>query len=189
ISKLRQAFPGCQIEIVDAYDLAPAAASKGVQKARGMVEAIWDALSKTGTVTREAIANLLKLSPGRISQLAALVCGKTFSQLVDALVFLYKAIKGKTNALEIDEDLRYLAETFLPDLARDLENLARPELIEDVLVGVCAVCSYEPEMVHRILAATPVWALCKLFGGAMQVAIGRLLSISPPMPEVLERTG
>lgn len=187
IGKLRQAFPGCEIEIVDAYDLAPAAASKGTQKARGMVEAIWATIQQTGDASRLAIAKILEITPGRVSQLAKEACGKTFSQLVDALVFLYKAIKGKTNATDLPDDLVWWAKEFLPQVALELEEAKKRndavgvEDAGDMAIEFCQ--NHSPAMVRRILAATEPWVLCKLLGGLMKVAVERLLDVSPPPPE------
>ncbi|MCL1475704.1 hypothetical protein [Argonema antarcticum] len=176
IATIRQAFPGCKIEIVEAYDLAPAAAAKGTQKARGMIEAAWSAIGQGGDASRSAIAKILALSPGRISQLAKEACGKTFSQLVEALGFLYKAIKGKLTLSELDEETRWVAETYLPLVAEVLTTNPL-EAVEEVAV---LLKSYGAEKFGQILAGTEPWVLCKLLGGVMQAALNLLVE-SPPM--------
>lgn len=190
ISILRQKFPGCAIEIIDAYDLAPAAASKGEQKARGLLEIACQMVRETGDASRQEIAKILVIHPSRVSQLAKEATGKTFRELVDALVLLYKAIKEKLTLKELglDEGELNLAEVIFPLFAIDLENPDYAKEAADIL----ASSMLKPTDLHwlrRVLAATPPWALCKMLGGLMKVALTYLTDSSPPTPQVQEGSG
>ncbi|MFB2917137.1 MULTISPECIES: hypothetical protein [Aerosakkonema] len=176
IGTLRQKFPGCTVEIIDAYDLAPDAASKGEQKARGMIQVAWQMVKETGDASRDAIAKILKLSPGRVSQLAKEATGKTFNQLVGALVFLYKALKEKLTLTELDYGQLYIVEKYLPALAEDLENPAHTDLVSETVI--CTIENVPPPLMRQFLAATPSWVVCKLFGGLMQTALRTIQSTS-----------
>lgn len=177
LDTLKQKFPGCSVEIIEAYNLSPIAASKGVQKTNRMVEVAWEMVQAGITPKVEQLAEVLKVNKSRISQLVKEAGMKSFRALVNSLVFLYEAIQGKTKLLQLDEEARCVAETFLTTAAKDLEN---SETVEEVVELVAtAIQSYHAPVIRRILAATPPSVLCKLFSSLMSVVISRLILPQP----------
>ena len=177
INTIQQKFPGCTVEIVEAYDLAPEAASKGTQKERGIVEVAWQMVQQGVKPTLDAIARSLNTSDKNISKHAKAICDGGFKKMVKILLFLIKALKEKVEFSELDEDSQYFAQIYFPQLAKDLQN---PKHTEDIVAAVASVVeSFPVKQVRRILAATPPWVLCKFIGAAFKVGLGQLIDKSP----------
>lgn len=174
---LKQKFPGCRLEIIDAYNLSPAAATKGVQKARRMVQAAWEMVQAGITPKVEQLAKVLNVGKSRISQLIQEGGLKSFTALVDSLVFLYNAIKGKTKFSQLDENVRWVADAYLPAAAKDLENLESVDKDNVVDWVVTVIQTFHAPLMRGILAATPVEILSKLFASLMRVVIDQLTTL------------
>ncbi len=158
-------FTGATIEIVDAYDICPESARKGVQTERGIVEAIWASVQAGLKVTTSQVAEIVGVSRSRISQVSQTLMGGGFRRLVKVLEMLYRAINSKTNTfdeLDLTDEELWAAREFLPSVLQDLCDHRRDA--ETVAEDIVKVAEYYGERAfERILAATPLKTLLGLF--------------------------
>jgi predicted XRE-type DNA-binding protein len=117
VSYISNYYPGCKIELTEACNLTPEAGGK-VQRLRyAIVQAakhIWETGAK---ITQKAIASLVGVTQGRISQEAAEMGGWT--ALKKILIFLLDSLYSKINnfSAPLTENQQFYVEQFLPLLA------------------------------------------------------------------------
>ena len=158
IAELQAYFPGCTVEVMDAYELTPAAAPKGEQTRRGLVEAIWVNIASGKNPKLDAIAAERGISISRASHAIKELSGKGFRQLKKSCGMLLNALNSKTQLSKLPSALQWLALTFLPDIATQLSkgSIASDEALEE-FVNVAQ--SVGARRFAQILASTPAWAL------------------------------
>lgn len=162
VAKLQQAFPGCTVELMAATDICTEAAPKGEQRVMGMIDATWELVKADAKVTTSAVAKAVDVNRTRISQIARDFGG--FEHLTGVLISLYKALQGKLTASELSEEAWFVAQTWLPDIAAQIE--AGEEI--DVIAELAAIREgFGTRTYLAILAATPPRALGKLLKWAL----------------------
>ncbi|MFY7883467.1 MAG: hypothetical protein ACOVOV_01340 [Dolichospermum sp.] len=165
IEAIANYYTGATIETVDAYDICPEAARKGVQTERGIVEAIWASVQAGIKVTTSQVAEIVGVSRSRISQVSQTLMGGGFRRLVEVLEMLYRAINSKTNTfseLDLTEDELWAAREFLPTRLQDLcDRQTDAETVADDIANLAE--HYGDRAFERILAATPLKTLLGLF--------------------------
>lgn len=164
VLQLRLAFPGATVTVEDVYDYAPEAASKGIQIERGIIATMCDLIEGGKKTTIDQVAELVGVTQGRISQLCSSLGG--FKQVKKTLILLLEALNSKTKLLDLPEELKWMAQVYLPAVAQTLESetiTAEESTIEVVrdLMTVTKVYSIKP--LRLILANTPLPTLCQLF--------------------------
>ncbi|WP_254035838.1 hypothetical protein [Planktothrix agardhii] len=122
ISATRLAYPTATIIIEDIYDIAPGAASKGVQTERGIIEALWSSVKSGVVATIDTIAQAVGITKGGISKCLKDRLGIGFRVVKKSLLLLYRAINSKSKLSELDEESKYIALEYLPNVVRDFEN-------------------------------------------------------------------
>ncbi len=119
VSYINDYYPGCTIEVTEACNLTPEAGGK-VQRLRyAIVQAakqIWETGAK---ITQKAIASLVGVTQGRISQEASEMGGWT--ALKKILIFLLDSLYSKINnfSAPLTENQQFYVEQFLPLLAQE----------------------------------------------------------------------
>jgi hypothetical protein len=164
-------FPGCRAEEVDIYDLCPEAASRSTQTtARRIVEAVWQSVRQGESITIKTVAAQLELDKSRISQVAKLIAGG-FRALRSSLVWLINAFNNQIQLSTLPADHQWLAESYLPELARDVAERDRPpiEVFEDFQIAIQDMTEAE---VAQVLTITSLPTLTRL--------LGSFLSLLPP---------
>ena len=166
VDRIGATFPGAVVCTTEAYDLAPQAATKGEQTARGIVEGVWRAIADGGDITAKAIAAQLGQSASNVTQTLKTATGRGFKWLKQNLVLLYRALNNKTqfSNLDIPEDIRWVAEHYLGVLlespaektAEELENLWQ---------------SFGAATFQQILAAAPVYVITGLIAKLLQLPV------------------
>jgi hypothetical protein len=175
ISALRLAYPTATVVIEDVYDIAPEAASKGVQTERGIINAIWAAIKSGATATITQIAEALGITPGGVSYTVKHRLGIGFKALTKILVLLLEAINSKTKISDLDSDSLYIATEYLPNVIADFEQGATTAA--DVVVEVITTAkAFGDRQFRHILAATPIPILCKLLGAVLRFIPPKLLT-------------
>jgi hypothetical protein len=180
-SDLIQRYPGCTVNKVDVYDFCPEAAPKGVQRSRGLVEALINAIKGNTDSDSKQIAAQLGVSDSRVRQLGLEIFKNSgikggFTQLKTALVLLIESFNTKLTPLEdLPEDARWVAETYLPLLVD--EDL--PEVMEQFkAIGA----GFGWKTFKQILTATDVTTVCKLLSSVLDLVIPSL-DIHLPEPD------
>lgn len=158
IAELQAYFPGCTVELMDAYELTPAAAPKGEQTRRGLVEAIWNDIAAGKNPKLDAIAKANDIKKAHASNTIKALTGQGFKHLKKSLFLLFNALNSKSKLSQLPSDLQWLALTFLPDIATQLSNgcIAPDEALGE-FVNVAQ--SVGVRRFAQILASTPAWAL------------------------------
>lgn len=116
---LQQAFPGSQMDFIEAYDLCPAAATKGEQTARAIVETFWARLKNGAQTTCTAIAQTIGRSQGHVSQCLKKFGG--FTPLKKLLGSLLAALESGEPPGELTPDQIAIAQ-YLPEVVKDFVN-------------------------------------------------------------------
>jgi predicted XRE-type DNA-binding protein len=169
IEAIANYFTGATIERVDAYDICPESARKGVQTERGIVEAVWAAVQSGLKITTSQVAEIVGVSRSRVSQVSQTLMGGGFRRLVEVLEMLFLAINSKTNTLDeldLTEDELWAAREFLPAVVGDLLNGdTTPEEVAEDAIAIAQ--HYGSRTFERILAVTPLQTLVKLFGSIL----------------------
>jgi hypothetical protein len=185
ISALRLAYPTATVIIEDIYDIAPGAASKGVQTERGIIEALWSSVKSGVVATIDDIAEQLRITKGGVSKNLKDRLGIGFREVKKSLLLLYRAINNKSKLSELDSDALYIALEYLPNVVRDLErgDTTPADVIFEMITTAKA---FGERQFRHILAATPITTLCKLLGAVLRFVPQKLLSelipISPLFP-------
>ena len=88
IAAIAEQFPGCKVEEVDIYDICKAAAPKGVQHKRGLIEALWGAISTGNADPKlDAIAAAVGIKKAHASSTLKTATGQGFRRLKKKFVF------------------------------------------------------------------------------------------------------
>ncbi|WP_254171885.1 hypothetical protein [Planktothrix agardhii] len=166
ISALRLAYPTATVIIEDIYDIAPGAASKGVQTERGIIEALWSSVKSGVVATIDDIAEQLGITKGGVSKNLKDRLGIGFREVKKSLLLLYRAINNKSKLSELDSDALYIALEYLPNVVRDFENgqITPADVVVEV---VNTAKAYGNRQFRHILAVTPIPILCKLWGAVL----------------------
>jgi hypothetical protein len=166
ISATRLAYPTATIIIEDIYDIAPGAASKGVQTERGIIEALWSSVKSGVVATIDDIAEQLGITKGGVSKNLKDRLGIGFREVKKSLLLLYRAINNKSKLSELDSDALYIALEYLPNVVRDFENgqITPADVVVEV---VNTAKAYGNRQFRHILAVTPIPILCKLWGAVL----------------------
>jgi hypothetical protein len=181
LSAIRLAYPTATIIIEDIYDIAPEAASKGVQTERGIINAVWAAIKSGATATINQIAEGLGITPGGVSYTVKHRLGIGFRALTKILVLLLEGINSKTKISDLDDDALYIATEYLPNVIADFEQGATTAA--DVVVEVITTAkAFGERQFRHILAATPIPILCKLLGAVLRFVPQKILSELIPIP-------
>ena len=185
ISAARLAYPTATIIIEDIYDIAPEAASKGVQTERGIINAVWGAIKSGATATINQIAEGLGITPGGVSYTVKHRLGIGFKALTKILVLLLEGINSKTKISDLDSDSLYIATEYLPNVIADFEQGATTAA--DVVVDIITTAkAHGHRQFRHILAATPIPILCKLLGAVLRFVPPKLLTeLIPITPHLL----
>ncbi|MCF3583297.1 hypothetical protein L2E76_22615 [Planktothrix agardhii 1811] len=165
ISALRLAYPTATVIIEDIYDIAPGAASKGVQTERGIIEALWSSVKSGVVATIDDIAEQLGITKGGVSKNLKDRLGIGFREVKKSLLLLYRAINNKSKLSELDSDALYIALEYLPNVVRDFENGQITPA--DVVVEVVNTAKAYGRQFSQILSVTPIPILCKLWGAVL----------------------
>ncbi|CAD5985138.1 hypothetical protein NO365_04470 (plasmid) [Planktothrix agardhii] len=185
ISATRLAYPTATIIIEDIYDIAPGAASKGVQTERGIIEALWSSVKSGVVATIDDIAEQLGITKGGVSKNLKDRLGIGFREAKKSLLLLYNALNNKSKLSELDEESKYIALEYLPNVVRDFENgqITPADVVVEMITTAKA---FGERQFRHILAATPITTLCKLLGAVLRFVPQKLLSelipISPLFP-------
>ena len=184
ISAARLAYPTATIIIEDIYDIAPEAASKGVQTERGIINAVWAAIKSGATATITQIAEGLGITPGGVSYTVKHRLGIGFKALTKILVLLLEGINSKTKISDLDSDSLYIATEYLPNVIADFEQGATTAA--DVVVDIITTAkAHGHRQFRHILAATPIPILCKLLGAVLRFVPPKLLTeLMPTSPHL-----
>lgn len=170
---LMQRYPGCTVNEVDIYDFCPEAAPKGVQRGRGLVEALINAIKGNTSTGSKQIAAQLGVSDSRVRQLGSEIFKDSgieggFAVLKSALVLLIESFNTKlTDLAELPEVARWVAETYLPLLV-DEDLTEAMEQFRSLGVG------FGWKTFKKILAATDATVVCKLLSKLLAVAVPSL---------------
>ena len=166
ISALRLAYPTATVIIEDIYDIAPGAASKGVQTERGIIEALWSSVKSGVVATIDDIAEQLGITKGGVSKNLKDRLGIGFREVKKSLLLLYRAINNKSKLSELDSDALYIALEYLPNVVRDFENgqITPADVVVEMITTAKA---FGERQFSQILAVTPIPILCKLWGAVL----------------------
>ena len=181
-SAIRLAYPTATVTVEDIYDIAPEAASKGVQTMRGIIEALWSSVKSGVVATIDDIAEQLGITKGGVSKNLKDRLGIGFREVKKSLLLLYRAINNKSKLSELDSDALYIAREYLPDVAQDFErgDTTPADVIFEMMTTAKA---FGERQFRHILAATPITTLCKLLGAVLrfipQKILTELMPISP----------
>jgi hypothetical protein len=175
ISAIRLAYPTATVITEDVYDIAPEAASKGVQTERGIIEALWSSVKSGVVATIDTIAQAVGITKGGISKCLKDRLGIGFRVVKKSLLLLYRAINNKSKLSELDEESKYIALEYLPNVVRDLENgqITPADVVVEMITTAKA---FGERQFRHILAATPIKTLCKLLGAVLRFVPPQLLS-------------
>jgi hypothetical protein len=184
LSAIRLAYPTATVVIEDVYDIAPEAASKGVQTERGIIEALWTSVKSGAVATIDTIADRLDITKSGVSYTLKHRLGIGFKAVKKSLVLLLEAINNKTQLSELDSDSLYIATEYLPNVITDFEQGGTTAA--DVVVEVITTAkAFGERQFRHILAATPITTLCKLLGAVLrfvpQKLLTELIPISPQL--------
>lgn len=161
ISAIRLAYPTATVLIEDVYDIAPEAASKGVQTLRGIIEAVWTAVKSNTTATIDQIADKLNLAKCTVTFTLKDRLGIGFKALKKSLVLLLEGLYSKTKLSDLNEDALYIAKEYLPQIVQDFEDghLTAADIVVEVVNTA--------EAIPQILTAVPIPILCRLLGAVV----------------------
>ncbi|CAD5984670.1 hypothetical protein [Planktothrix agardhii] len=175
ISAIRLAYPTATVITEDIYDIAPEAASKGVQTERGIIEALWSSVKSGVVATIDTIAQAVGITKGGISKCLKDRLGIGFRVVKKSLLLLYNALNNKSKLSELDEESKYIALEYLPNVVRDLENgqITPADVVVEMITTAKA---FGERQFRHILAATPIKTLCKLLGAVLRFVPPQLLS-------------
>ncbi|MEP1079630.1 hypothetical protein NDI52_29920 [Leptolyngbya sp. PL-A3] len=172
IETIQEYFPGCVVEVVDAYDICPQAAPKGEQKQRGVWEAIASAIKAGERPTQKAIASQVGVNSTRVSQIVGPLVKELnlgdFRHLTKSLVWLYKALNNQTKLSDLTPDQVTMAYVVFPELVKDLDAGTELEEALETFAEVAEILGYQSlKAVFRdsaMLSAVPATVLAKLIG-------------------------
>jgi hypothetical protein len=175
LSAIRLAYPTATVVIEDVYDIAPEAASKGVQTERGIVEALWTSVKLGAVATIDTIADRLGITKSGVSYTLKHRLGIGFKAVKKSLVLLLEALNNKTQLSDLDSDSLYIATEYLPNVIADFEQGGTTAA--DVVVEVITTAkAFGERQFRHILAATPIPILCKLLGAVLRFIPPKLLT-------------
>lgn len=162
VAELQHAFPGCTVEVMAAADICVEAAPKGEQRVMSVVEATWELVKAGAKVTTSTVAKAVTLHRTRVSQIASDFGG--FEHLTGVLNSLYKALLGKLTPSELSKEAWFVAHTWLPDIAAQIEAGEEIDLIAELAT---IREGFGTRTYLAILAGTPPRALGKLLKWAL----------------------
>ncbi|MBD2066265.1 primase C-terminal domain-containing protein [Leptolyngbya sp. FACHB-671] len=158
---LQEFFPGATVNIVDAYDITPAAAKKGVQTARAIAEVMWASFKDGITPTCETVASQLGITRQAVSKAAKSIVPGGFSALKRCQLFLIEVIEGKVDKQELDEETLAIAQILMSAMIADLDaGDSSPDEVAQDLVSLLE--GYGGKVFRAILAEVPAYILPKL---------------------------
>ena len=165
-SAIRLAYPTATITIEDVYDIAPEAASKGVQTMRGIIDALWSSVKSGVVATIDEIASQLAITKSGVSKCLKDRLSIGFRTVKKSLLLLLEALNNKSQLSELDEESKYIALEYLPNVVRDLENgqITPADVVVEMITTAKA---FGERQFRHILAATPITILCKLWGAVL----------------------
>jgi hypothetical protein len=185
LSAIRLAYPTATVTVEDIYDIAPEAASKGVQTERGIFEAMMSMLQSGVNPTIDLVASALGKAKSTITFTLKTRLDIGFRAVKKSLVLLLEAINNKTKLSDLPEDAIFIAKEYLPCVVQDLESgqITPADVIFEMITTAKA---FGERQFRHILAATPITTLCKLLGAVLRFVPQKLLSelipISPLFP-------
>lgn len=162
IDALKDYFPGCTVETVDAYDICPEAADRGTQSTRGIIDALYQQIREGRNPKIDEIAKQMGITKGRVSQIVKTLLPEGFRSLKKSLVWLLEAINSQTKLSELDESLQWIATSYLPTLANQLRSGDDPAALLDEFVMVGE--SVGAAAFRKLLTATPRATLATFLG-------------------------
>jgi len=183
-SAIRLAYPTANFITEDIYDIAPEAASKGVQTERGIFEAMMSMLKQGIEPSIDQVAEAIGKAKSTITFTLKHRLGIGFRAVKKSLVLLLEAINNKTKLSELDDELLYIANEYLPDVVADFErgDTTPVDVVTEIITTAKA---FGERQFRRILAATPIPTLCKLLGAVLRFIppklISELIPISPQL--------
>ncbi len=172
-SDLMQRYPGCTVNEIDIYDFCPEAAPKGVQTDRGFMATLVNAIKGNAPTGSKNIAAQIGVGASRVRQIGKEILEDLgieggFSQLKSLLVLLIDTFKAKLTPLEeLDDELRWLAETYLPLFATEEPTEAIKEFL---LLGK----AYGWKTFKKVLTATDAPTLCHLLKIVLDLVVPSL---------------
>ncbi|MBE9144907.1 hypothetical protein [Planktothrix mougeotii] len=184
ISAIRLAYPTATVITEDVYDIAPGAASKGTQTERGIIQALWESMKSGKTLTIEQVAEAIGKAKSTVTFTLKERLGIGFRDLKKSLVLLLEAIYSKTKLSELDDESRWIAEEYLPNIVSDLETgqITPVDVVSEIITTAKA---FGERQFRRILATTPIPILCKLLGAVLRFIPPKLLSeLLPISPQI-----
>ncbi|HEY9867088.1 MAG TPA: hypothetical protein V6D21_23135, partial [Candidatus Obscuribacterales bacterium] len=186
ISAIRLAYPTAIVITEDVYDIAPEAASKGVQTERGIITALFKSIKAGATATIDQVAEGLGITPGGVSKSLKDRLGIGFRAVKKSLLLLYSSLNNKSKLSELDSDSLYIANEYLPGVVADLErgDITPADVVAEIITTAKA---FGERQFRHILAATPIPILCKMLGAVLRFIppkiLTELIPISPqPTP-------
>ncbi|MBD1939724.1 primase C-terminal domain-containing protein [Microcoleus sp. FACHB-68] len=160
-TRLQEFFPGAAVNIVDAYDITPAAAKKGVQTARAIAELMWTSFKGGITPTCQSVASQLGVTRQAISKAAKTIVPGGFSALKRCQLFLLDVLEGKVDKQELDGENLAIARTLMPAMVADLDaGDSSPNEVAHDLASLLE--GYGSKVFRAILAEVPAYILPKL---------------------------
>ena len=89
-----------------------------------------------------------------------------FRTVKKSLLLLLEALNNKSQLSELDEESKYIALEYLPNVVRDLENgqITPADVVVEMITTAKA---FGERQFRHILAATPITILCKLWGAVL----------------------
>jgi hypothetical protein len=175
LSAIRLAYPTATVTVEDIYDIAPEAASKGVQTERGIFEAMMSMLQSGVNPTIDLVASALGKAKSTITFTLKTRLDIGFRAVKKSLVLLLEAINNKTKLSDLPEDAIFIAKEYLPCVVQDLESgqITPADVIFEMITTAKA---FGERQFRHILAATPIKTLCKLLGAVLRFVPPQLLS-------------
>ena len=169
---LEQAYPGAKLEAIEAIQYSREAAPREQQTQLAILEAFAQLQKQGQKVTQQAIASIAGITQGRISQIAAEFQGwKCFQKL---LVLLLESLNSETNNFDLDipEELRWLAEVYLPAAVTD----ARVDSVAAVGEIFSLLESFGTKAFRQIMAITAIDVSSQLLVVMLQLLPGSIYS-------------
>jgi hypothetical protein len=161
-SAVRLAYPTATTTTEDIYDIAPEAASKGVQTERGIFETMMSMLQAGIDPTIDLVASALDKGKSTVTFTLKHRLGIGFKAVKKSLVLLLEALYNKTELSDLPDEARWIAEEYLPNVVKDLEAGGITPV--DVIVEIVTTAkAFGERQFRQILAATPIPIFCKLF--------------------------
>jgi hypothetical protein len=106
------------------------------------------------------------ITKGGISKCLKDRLGIGFRVVKKSLLLLYNALNNKSKLSELDEESKYIALEYLPNVVRDFENgqITPADVVVEMITTAKA---FGERQFSQILSVTPIPILCKLWGAVL----------------------